>query len=231
MKQPNLRMDRMISAPDSNEYVNTISHGLGALGAVAVTAVLVTLAARDGNGTLAIGFAVYGTTLLLSFLASCILHVFLLRGRYVRVLGILDHGAIYLLIAGTYTPFCVTLFAGARGWVLLGIVWSLAVFWIVIKALFFVRLSSLVSNLSYLSLGWIVIFFIAPISAQLGAGAVGLMLTAGVVYTLGAVSFQYGRPNPFPPYFGNHELWHVAVLVGSGLFVCVMFFYVLPYPA
>ncbi|HEY0737473.1 MAG TPA: hemolysin III family protein [Herpetosiphonaceae bacterium] len=231
MKQPNLVMDRMISAPDSNEYVNTISHGLGALGAVAVTALLVTLAARDGNGALVVGFAVYGTTLLLSFLASSLLHFFLLFGRYQRVLGILDHSAIYLLIAGTYTPFCLTLFAGARGWVLLGIVWGLAIFWIVIKAVWFVRLSSLVSNLSYLSLGWIVLCFIAPISAQLGVGAVGLMLTAGLVYTLGAVSFQYGRPNPFPPYFGNHELWHMAVLIGGGLLFCVMFFYVLPYPA
>ncbi|HEY0605628.1 MAG TPA: hemolysin III family protein [Herpetosiphonaceae bacterium] len=230
MEQHKVPMDRMISAPDSNEYVNALSHLLGAILSVSATAILVTLAARDGKWAHLVGFAVYGTTLLLSFLASCILHFFLLFGRYKRVLGILDHCAIYLLIAGTYTPFCLTLFGGAIGWLLFGVVWSLAVFWIVVKAVFFVRMSSLVSNLSYISLGWIVLFFIYPMYTKLGAGAIGLMIAAGLVYTLGAVSFQYGRPNPLPPYFGNHELWHLAVLIGSGLFFCVMLLYVLPYP-
>lgn len=230
MEQHKVPMDRMISAPNSNEYVNALSHLLGAILSVSATAILVTLAARDGKWAHLVGFAVYGTTLLLSFLASCILHFFLLFGRYKRVLGILDHCAIYLLIAGTYTPFCLTLFGGAIGWLLFGVVWSLAVFWIVVKAVFFVRMSSLVSNLSYISLGWIVLFFIYPMYTKLGAGAIGLMLTAGLVYTIGAVSFQRGKPNPFPPYFGNHELWHLAVLIGSGLFFCVMLLYVLPYP-
>lgn len=230
MERQKAAMDRMISAPDSNEYVNALSHLLGAIVSVSATALLVTLAAQQGKWAHLVGFAVYGTTLLLSFLASCILHFFLLFGRYKRVLGILDHCAIYLLIAGTYTPFCLTLFGGAIGWLLFGIVWSLAVFWIVVKSVFFVRMSSLLSNLSYMSLGWIVLFFIYPVYIKLGAGAIGFMLTAGLVYTIGAISFQRGRPNPFPPYFGNHELWHLAVLVASGLLFCVMLFYVLPYP-
>ncbi len=71
----------------------------------------------------------------------------------------------------------------------------------------------------------------APLERQLGVGAVLLLLATGVVYTLGAISFQRGTPNPFPPYFGNHELWHMAVLVGSGLMFCVLLFYVLPSPA
>lgn len=222
-------MDRMISAPDSNEYVNALTHLLGAILSVSATAVLVTLAARDQKWAHLVGFAVYGTTLLLSFLASCMLHFFLLFGRYKRVLGILDHCAIYLLIAGTYTPFCLILFGGATGWLLFGIIWSLAVFWIVLKAVFFVRMSSFISNLSYISMGWLVIFFIYPIYTQLGIGAILLMIGAGVVYTIGAVSFAHGTPNPFPPYFGNHEIWHVAVLIASGLFFCVMLFFVLPY--
>lgn len=229
MEQQRAAMDRMISAPDSNEYVNALSHLLGAILSVSATAVLVTLAAQAGKWAHLVGFAVYGTTLFLSFLASCILHFFLLFGRYKRVLGILDHCAIYLLIAGTYTPFCLTLFDGAVGWLLFGIVWSLAVFWIVVKAIFFVQMSSLLSNLSYISLGWIVIFFIYPIYTQLGIGAIILMIAAGLVYTVGAVSFQRGTPNPFPPYFGNHEIWHLAVLLGSALFFCVMLLYVLPY--
>lgn len=222
-------MDRMISAPDSNEYVNALSHLVGAILAVSALAVLVTLAAFAGKWALLVGFAIYGTTLFLSFLASCILHFFLLFGRYRRVLGILDHCAIYLLIAGTYTPFCLALFRGAVGWLLFGIVWSLAAFWIVLKAVFFARMSSAISNLSYISMGWVVIFFIWPIYTRLGPGAIALMIAAGLVYSVGAVSFALGRPNPWPPFFGNHEIWHLAVLLGSALFFCVMLLYVLPY--
>ncbi len=145
-QQP-IPMDRMISASDTNEYVNVLSHGLGVLGAVVATAVLVTLAAQAGKWVHVVGFAVYGTTLVMSLLASALLHGFLLVGRYHRILGILDHCAIYLLIAGTYTPFCLTLLRGVTGWRLLAVVWSLAVVWIVLKAVWFTRMSSTVSNL------------------------------------------------------------------------------------
>lgn len=223
-------MDRMISAPDSNEYVNTVSHLLGTIVSVFATVALIVLAAHASKWAHLIGFTVYGTTLSLSFLASCLLHFFLLKGHYKRILGILDHCAIYLLIAGTYTPFCLTIIGGAPGWLLLAIVWSLAAFWIVLKSLFFARMSSVVSNLSYISMGWLVIFFIHPIYAQIGPAAVLLMIAAGIIFTIGAVSFQWSRPNPFPPYFGNHEIWHVAVFVANGLLFYVMLFYILPYP-
>jgi hemolysin III len=222
-------MDRMISAPDSNEYVNALSHLLGAILSISGMVVLITLAAQEGKTAHVVGFAIYGTTLFLVFLASCLLHFFLLFGRYLRVFGVLDHCAIYLLIAGTYTPFCLTLLHGALGWLLFGTVWSLAVFWIVIKAVFFTRMSDTVSNISYISMGWLVIFFIVPLYTQLGLNAILLIFAAGLVYTLGAISFQLGKPNPFPPYFGNHEIWHIAVMAGSALFFCVMLFYVLPY--
>jgi hemolysin III len=229
MKIQKDRMDPMISSPDSNEYVNAMSHLIGAILSVSVIAILVTLAARDGKWAHLVGFAIYGTTLLLSFLASCLLHFFLLFGRYKRVFGILDHCAIYLLIAGTYTPLCLTLFTGATGWALFGIIWSLAVFWIVIKAVFFVRMPAVLSIVSYVSMGWFVLFFIQPIALNLGMGAIVLMILAGLLYTVGAIIFASGKPNPFPPYFGNHEIWHLAVLGGSALFFCVMLFFVLPY--
>jgi hemolysin III len=222
-------MDPMISSPDSNEYINALSHLLGAILSLSVIAVLVTLAALDRKWLHLIGFAVYGTTLFLSFLASCLLHFFLLFGRYKRVLGILDHCAIYLLIAGTYTPFCLTLFAGPLGWTLFGLIWSLAVFWIVLKSVFFTRMPILVSNLSYVSMGWVVLFFLGPISRDLGQGALLLMLSSGLLYTIGVIIFARGWPNPFPPYLGTHEIWHLAVLGGSGLMFCVMLFYLLPF--
>jgi hemolysin III len=230
MARQKIGMDPMISAPDSNEYVNTLSHMIGAIVSVPATALLIIFAAQQGKWAHLAGFGIYGATLFLSLLASGVLHLFLLRGHYKRLLGVLDHCAIYLLIAGTYTPFCLTLLRGAAGWLLLAVVWSLAIFWIVLKAAFFVRMSSTVSNMSYISLGWLVIFFVVPLYSRLGAAAILLMIAAGVTYTVGAVSFQRATPNPFPPYFGNHEIWHFAVLAGNALFFFMMLFYILPYP-
>ncbi len=222
-------MDLMISSADSNEYVNAISHLIGAILSVSALALLVTLAAMQQKWLHVIGFSIYGITLLLSLIASCLLHFFLLFGKYKRVFGILDHCAIYLLIAGTYTPFCLTIFSSAVGWTLLGIIWSLAIFFIALKVMFFARMSWLFSNLSYISMGWLVVFFFYPIYTQLGAGAIALMIAGGLLYTIGAVVFARGTPNPFPPYFGTHEIWHLLVLLGHFMYFLLMLLFILPY--
>jgi hemolysin III len=227
---PKHPLDPQISSPDSNEYFNAISHLVGAILSVSALAVLVTLAAIDQKPAQVIGFAIYGTSLFLSFLFSCLLHFFLLFGKYLRVFGILDHNAIYLLIAGTYTPFCLTIFSGATGWVLFGIIWSLAVFFITLKSIFFAKIPVWLSNGSFLLMGWIVIFLIGPAYRELGAGAMSLLLAGGLSYTIGALIFAVGKPNPFPPYFGNHEIWHVCVLAGNTFMFLVMLFHILPYP-
>lgn len=228
LQKPSL--DPQISAPDSNEYFNSISHLIGAILSISALAVLVTLAAIDHKPAHVIGFAIYGTSLFLSFLFSCLLHFFLLFGKYLRVFGILDHNAIYILIAGTYTPFCLTIFSGATGWVLFGVIWSLAVFFITLKSIFFARIPTWLSNASFLLMGWIVVFLIGPIYQQLGPEASFLLLAGGLFYTVGALIFASGKPNPFPPYFGNHEIWHVCVLAGNAFMFLVMLFYILPYP-
>jgi hemolysin III len=86
------------------------------------------------------------------------------------------------------------------------------------------------SNISFLLMGWIVIFLIGPIHEQLGAEAIAMLVTGGLFYTIGALIFANGRPNPCPPYFGNHEIWHICVLAGNTFMFLVMLFYVLPYP-
>ena len=116
--------DPLISSSDSNEYFNSISHLIGAILSISALAVLVTLASIDHKPVHVISFAIYGTSLFLSFLFSSLLHFFLLFKKYLRVLGVLDHNAIYLLIAGTYTPFCLAILNGATGWVLFGVIWS-----------------------------------------------------------------------------------------------------------
>jgi hemolysin III len=223
-------VDPLISAHDSNEYFNAISHLIGAILAISALAVLVTLAAMAHKPAHVIGFAIYGSSLFLSFLFSCLLHFFLLFGKYLRVFGILDHNAIYILIAGTYTPFCLTIFNGGTGWILFGVIWSLAILFITLKSIFFTRIPVLVSNISFLLMGWIIIFLIVPIYTQLGVTAISLLIAGGLCYTAGAVIMANGRPNPFPPHFGSHEIWHVCVLEGNTFMFLVMLFYVLPYP-
>ena len=223
-------LDPHISSPDSNEYFNSISHLIGAILSISALAVLVTLAAINDKPAHVIGFTIYGTSLFLSLLFSCLLHFFLLFGKYLRVFGILDHNAIYLLIAGTYTPFCLTIFSGATGWVLFGVIWSLAVFFITLKSIFFGKISILMSNISYLLMGWLIVFLIEPIYTQLGMGAISLLIAGGLFYTVGALIFANGKLNPLPPYFGNHEIWHLCVLAGNTAMFLVMLLYVLPYP-
>jgi hemolysin III len=223
-------LDPHISSPDSNEYFNSISHLIGAILSISALAVLVTLAAINNKPAHVIGFAIYGASLFLSLLFSCLLHFFLLFGKYLRVFGILDHSAIYLLIAGTYTPFCLTILSGVMGWVLFGIIWSLAVFFITLKSIFFAKISVLMSNISFLLMGWIIVFMIGPMSRKLGMGAISLLIAGGLFYTVGALIFASGKPNPFPPYFGNHEIWHLCVLAGNTIMFLVMLIYILPYP-
>jgi len=223
-------LDPHISSSDSNEYFNSISHLIGAILSISALVVLVTLAAMDNKPAHVIGFAIYGTSLFLSLLFSCLLHFFLLFGKYLRVFGILDHNAIYLLIAGTYTPFCLTIFSGGTGWVLFGVIWSLAVFFITLKSIFFEKISVLISNISYLLMGWIVVFLIGPVYTQLGMGAISLLIAGGLSYTVGALIFANEKPNPFPPFFGSHEIWHLCVLAGNAMMFLVMLLYVLPYP-
>lgn len=220
----------MISSPDSNEYFNSISHLVGAILSISALAVLVSLAAVAGKPAHVVGFAIYGVSLFLSFLFSVLLHFFLLFNKYLRVFGILDHNAIYILIAGTYTPFCLAVLSGATGWVLFGIIWSLAVFFITLKSIFFARIPIWMSNASFLLMGWIIVFLIGPIYRELGTGALSLLVAGGLCYTVGALIFARGKPNPFPPYFGNHEIWHVCVLAGNTFMFLVMLWYVLPYP-
>jgi len=186
-------LDPHISSPDSNEFFNSISHLIGAILSISALAVLVTLAAIANKPAHVIGFAIYGTSLFLSMLFSCLLHFFLLFGKYLRVFGILDHNAIYLLIAGTYTPFCLTIFSGATGWVLFGVIWSLAVFFITLKSIFFSRISVLMSNISFLLMGWIIVFLIVPIYTQLGTEAISLLVVGGLFYTVGALIFARGN--------------------------------------
>jgi hemolysin III len=222
-------MDSMISSHDSNEHFNTLSHLFGAVLALVGLALLVALSAQQDKWAHLVCFSIYGTTLFLSLFSSYLLHSDLRNDHYSRALGIFDHTAIYLLIAGSYTPLCVLVLGGVLGWSLLGLVWGMAIVFIVLKILYFTRISDTQSLVSYLVIGWPAIFFAYSIYKNLSLGGVVMLIVSGLFYTVGSFIFNSGKPNPWPPYFGNHEIWHVMVLLGNATMYAIMYFYVLPY--
>lgn len=221
-------MDPLISTQNSNEYFNVISHLVGTILAIVGTTFLITSSASEFKWTHLAVFSVYGSTLILSCLSSTILHFFLLFKQYKRILGIIDHCAIYLLIAGSYVPFCLIVLGGRAGWWLLGIVWAITILFITLKVIFFSRIPANVSMASYIVLGWIVFPFIPEVIQVIGDTAALMLFFAGLFYSIGGLIMSQEKPDPWPPYFGSHEIWHVCVLVGHALMYAVMISYILP---
>ena len=199
------------------EIAHAITHGLGALGSLAGLVVLVVLAARHGSISLLIGVTVFGTTMVVLYTASTFYHA-LKAGRAKQVFELLDHGAIYLLIAGTYTPFCLVSLGGRWGWILFGLAWGLAILGIVYEVVL-KRPWKRLSLVFYLALGWLILIAIKPLLAALPAAGLKLLLLGGVAYSGGALFYAW----PGFPY--HHALWHLCVLAGTALhFVCVLRF-------
>lgn len=190
-----------------HEAFNSISHVVGAAAALAGAAVLVTFAAIDGDAWRIVSYSVYGTTLFLLYLTSTLYHG--LGGRAKRVFQVLDHQAIYLLIAGTYTPFALVTLNGTTGWWLFGAVWGLAVLGIVLDALPR-RGARIVPVFIYLLMGWLIVFALDPLLAALPAPGFRWLLAGGLLYTGGVVFFVLDHWYPWA-----HSLWHLFVLAGS----------------
>ena len=193
------------------EFANALTHGAGSLASAAALSVLVVLAARGGDVWQIVGVAVFGATLVLLYLASTLYHA----AREPRIrhrLKVLDHSAIFLLIAGTYTPFAVGVLRGAWGWSLFGVVWGLALLGITFK-LFFTGRFRLASTLVYLGMGWIVLIAAGPLLLHLQPETLGWLLAGGVAYTAGTPFYQAGR------FRYSHAVWHAFVLAGSACHV------------
>lgn len=195
--------------PDPREELASgLTHGAGVLGGVAALSVLVVLAARGGDPALVVGTAVFGTTLVLLYLASTLYH-WARNPRLRARLKILDHCAIYLLIAGTYTPFSIGVLRGGWGWSLFGVAWGLAVLGVVFKLLFTGRFR-LLSTLAYLAMGWMVVLAAGPLVRSLDPTALAWLVAGGVAYTVGTPFYQAAR------FRYAHAVWHLFVLAGSG---------------
>jgi hemolysin III len=201
------------------EIANAITHGLGVLLSVAVTSILLVFAVWKGTAVHIVSFAVFGGTMLTLYTASTLVHAFP-KGRVKDIFEIMDHAAIYLFIAGTYTPIVLIVVGGALGWTLFGVVWGLAAFGVVFKV-FFTKKFVVLSTLGYVAMGWLITFAFQDISANMPSEGIQLLVAGGIIYTLGSI-FYVWRSFPF-----HHAVWHLFVLAGSVVHFLMMF-YVLP---
>lgn len=203
------------------EIANSITHGVGAVLSVAGLVALV-LAARHRSAWQIVACAIYGASLVLLYLSSTLYHA-LANNRAKRVFKILDHATIYVLIAGTYTPFTLITLRGTWGWSLFGVVWGLCVCGVVCKSLWIDRLK-LASTVVYLLMGWCAALAVRPLLAALSWTGFAWLLAGGLCYTAG-VAF-YANSRRFA-----HFIWHLFVLAGSLCHYWAVFRYVLRAPA
>lgn len=191
----------------TEERANAITHGIGVLASLAAGTVLLVLAALDGSVAGIVGVAVFTASLLLLYSASTLYHA-AADDRARRRLQVLDHCAIYVLIAGTYTPFMIGSLRGGWGWSLFGVIWGLAIAGVFFK-LFFTGRFPRISTGIYLAMGWLVLLAFGPLVNALEPGALGWLVAGGVCYTGGTIFYHSTRL----PY--SHAVWHVFVLGGS----------------
>jgi hemolysin III len=207
------------------EPVNGLSHLAAAVVALAgVIALLVTGRSTVGKE---ISLLIYGCTLVLLFSASATYHLVKGSPRLLGVLRKVDHAAIYLLIAGSYTPFCYNMFSGFWQWGLLAIVWSLALVGVILKV-FFIKAPRWLNATIYLVLGWLVILAVREMLAVLPLGALIWLLAGGLLYTLGAVIYATKIFDFIPGRFGFHEVWHIFVILGAVAHFAAVILYVAP---
>ncbi len=204
----------------AEEIASSITHGIGAALGVVALVVLVILGAARGDTWHVVSFAVYGSTLVLLYVFSTLYHAFQ-RPGVKRVLRHLDHSAIYLLIAGTYTPFTLINMRGPWGWSLFGTIWGLALLGIGLNFILVGR-SRILASLVYIGMGWLAVVAIKPLLATVPTGGIAWLVAGGLAYTFGVV-FYIWKKLPF-----NHAVWHLFVLAGSVCHFLAILLYVLP---
>lgn len=200
------------------EIANSVSHGVGLLAALAATPYLIFEAVRRGDSGFVAGTSVFTASIILLYLASTLYHA-LPAGQAKRVFRVIEHSAIFLLIAGTYTPFTLGVLSGAWGWTLFGIVWTLAVVGVTLKAVGNAP-HPILSTSIYLLMGWVIVIAIDPLVTRVPTPGLLWLLAGGLAYTVGVIFFatdwrlRYG-----------HLVWHLFVMVGTGCHYVAVLWY------
>jgi hemolysin III len=198
------------------EIANSVSHGLALLAAIAGLPVLIVFAVERSDAAQVVGVSIFGAAMVALYLASTLYHA-LPPNRAKRVFYLLDHSAIFLLIAGTYTPFTLGVLRGSWGWTLFGMVWGLAAVGILLKIFGWAR-HPVVSTGLYLVMGWLVLVAVQPLVAHLPREGLAWLVAGGLAYTLGVAFFVLDERVRYA-----HFVWHLFVIAGSGChFVAVL---------
>jgi len=202
------------------EPVNSLTHWGGAI--LALAGLIALLIVGWSTPTKIISLAIYGVSLIFLFSASATYHMVKVKDKALEIFRKVDHAAIYVLIAGTYTPFCVNAFEGFWKWGMLSIIWSLAIIGIVVK-IFYIKSPRWVSAGIYLIMGWISVSAAGQMLSALPTWVFVWLLIGGIIYTLGAIVYATKIFNFKPGVFGFHEVWHIFVLLAAAAhFVAVM---------
>lgn len=202
------------------EIFSSIASGVGAGLAIAATVLLILRAlfnAPEGRTAYYVtGFSIFGGTLILMYLISTLYHALSPIGAK-KIFAILDHCSVYIFVAGTYTPFCLGAINGTLGWVLFGVIWALAILGVVLYGVYGSRMRK-ASAVTYFLMGWMIIWFIKPISANITTASLVFLLTGGIVYTVGTFFYAMKSMKWF------HSIWHIFVIFGSVLHFFSIFF-------
>jgi hemolysin III len=199
------------------EIANSVSHGVGLLAALAAFPVLVGAAWQRGNAMEIAGASVFATSVVLLYVTSTLFHAFP-HSRAKRVFQVLDHAAIYFLIAGTYTPFTLGVLHGAWGWTLFGLVWGMALAGTALKVFGGIRYNTL-STLVYLAMGWLVVIAADVVWARVPGWGIFWLFAGGIAYTAGAAFFLAERVRYF------HFVWHLFVIAGTACHFIAVYWY------
>ena len=189
------------------ERFNSITHLIGSVLALAGASVVITQAAQHRGATRITAVAIYGAMLFLLYLSSTLYHS--LRGRAKQVFHVFDHCSIYLLIAGTYTPFTLVTLRGKTGWWMFGVIWTLAIAGVVKDAMFHGKYRA-ASIVLYILMGWLIVAAFTPLKLALPSPAISLLIAGGIAYTFGVVFFAMSKKVAY-----THGVWHLFAIAGS----------------
>ena len=202
------------------EIANTTTHGLGALLSIAALVLLIVFSALNGNSWHIVSSVIFGTSMILLYTASMLYHL-VSTPKLKKLFRTLDHSSIFLLIAGTYTPFTLVSLRGGLGWTLFGLVWGIAIAGIILETVTRQKYQKLSLTL-YLGMGWLIIVAIKPILHVVEPGGIALLVAGGLCYTIGVIFYVWKS------LIFNHAIWHLFVLAGTVLHFFAVFFYVIP---
>ncbi|EKE06741.1 MAG: hypothetical protein ACD_18C00291G0005 [uncultured bacterium] len=209
-----------------NEPLSALTHFLGLLLSIVGLVLMVVFAALKDKNVEVIGLSIFGSSLILAYSASFIYHIFAKEHKVKKTLQKIDHAMIFVLIAGTYTPVCISMPNKALGWSIFGIIWGLAILGIIIKIVE-IKIPGWLSTIIYLAIGWFITIAIVPLINWLGLTAVLWLIAGGLAYSLGTIFFALENYVKRNRWWGMHEIFHLFVMLGSFCHFWLMFHYLI----